>query len=747
MNNNQADLDYLKNLTILYVEDDDHIREQLSQFLRRRCSTLHLASNGQKGVELFIEHKPDVIVTDILMPVMDGLKMGRAIRDINPKVPIIITTAFEEPCYFHRAIDLGVDKYVAKPVDLDILEDALLKCTRIIRAEMGLIELQKRTNELQEAQHIAKLGYWRLDLLNDKLSWSNEFSHIFEIEAPLFSLNYLSFLQLIHSDDRERIETLYQAHLNEKIDYDTEYRLLLSNGEIKHIHERRQTDRNENEKPISTLGTIQDITERKLIEIELIQHRQHLEELVFIRTQELEKTKNEAECANRAKSVFLANMSHELRTPLNAILGFAQLIEHDPLLSDEHHKELQTINRAGQHLLGLINDVLEISRIEAGQSYSQNDLFDFYELLQVIEEIIRMRAEAKKLDFKIERLSELPHFVEGDSHHLRQVLINLLGNSVKYTNKGTVRLNITAEKKDSICFEVIDTGVGISKEDLQNIFGAFYQTENGISKGDGSGLGLTISKEFVRLMGGKIIVKSIEGRGSSFTFTIPLPEVDAPETAPKLKGAVISLAEGQKNYRVLVVEDNVDNRDLLTRILENVGFKVKAVENGKQAIEEFQIWSPDFIWMDMRMPVMDGYTATKKIRDLPNGQNVKIVALTASAFFEDRKSILSAGCDEVLTKPLREEDLFEIMRRLLALEFRYNLVPQKNNSTTIALNLNCLEFKLREELSCAAELLDIEAVQSIIQKIKVDFPEQARILEKAVGEFHFDYILHALRNS
>lgn len=743
--NDIDDLDFLNTLTILYAEDDDHIRGQLAQFLKRRCANVYLATNGKEGIELFEKHRPDIVVTDVLMPITDGLKMGEAIRAINPKVPIIITTAFEEPRYFHRAIDLGVDKYVTKPVDLTILESALLKCARAIRSEMALRDLHERTSELQEAQHIAKLGHWRLDLANGKLSWSDEFLRIFDVEAARFGSSYAAFLSIVHPEDRDFVDRAYQAHLAENTEYDIEHRILLEDGTIKYVHERRKTERDLEGKPITTLGTVQDITDRKLVELELEQHRQHLEELVAVRTGELEKSKNEAESANRAKSIFLANMSHELRTPLNAILGFAQLIERDPQLSEGHRQELQTINRAGRHLLALINDVLEISRIEAGHTLTQNEAFDLCELLESIEEMIRMRAEAKSLTFNVERLGELPHFVEGDAHHLRQVLINLLGNSIKYTDNGTVELKLAAND-DSIRFQITDTGIGIASEDFQNIFKAFFQTENGIAKGDGTGLGLAISKEFVRLMGGEITVESAIGQGSTFTFTIPLPEVDSPVIAPKSQGRVISLAEGQPTYRVLVVEDNADNRLLLTRILENVGFEVKAVDDGKQAVEAFQTWLPDFIWMDMRMPVMDGYEATKEIRKMPNGQYIKIAALTASAFVEDRSSILAAGCDDMLTKPLAEDDLFEVMRRLLPLEFRYELPLQSDDVRVVTLDLSCLPFEWREELSHAAELLDIEAVQALIQEIAVDFPDQARVLEKAVGEFHFDHILNALNN-
>ena len=751
MNTNASDNDdfaYLKTLTLLYVEDEPSIRNQLAQFLNRRCANLYLATNGKQGLEVFANCKPDIVVTDVLMPEMDGLQMCEAIRATHPKIPLIITTAFEEPRYFQRAIDLGVDKYVTKPVELAVLEQALLKCTRIIRAEVALKDLKERTTELIEAERLAGLGHWRLNLQNEEVEWSDELLRIFEADAAHFVKSYADFLSLIHPEDRERVKQEHEAHLAKNTNYDLEHRLLLPNGHVKYVHEHCQTEHDAQGRPISTLGTVQDITERKLIEIELEQYQQHLEDLVEMRTLELQRLKNEADAANRAKSIFLANMSHELRTPLNAILGFSQLIERDPKLNEEHRSELKIINNAGQHLLALINDVLEISRIEAGKSRVQIEPFDFHELLQAVEDIIRVKAEVKNLTLKIERVGSLPHFAKGDANHLRQVLINLLGNAVKYTKQGSVTLRITPFD-DAICFEIIDTGIGIAAQDLERIFYAFYQTDSGMAYSDGTGLGLAISQEFVRLMGGKINVNSKEGEGSAFSFTIALPEVSAPSVALKQPLKVVALADGQPSCRILIAEDEPDNRLLLTRVLENVGFEVRAVGNGQQAVQMFESWQPDFIWMDMRMPVMDGYQATKAIRALPNGRAVKIAALTASAFKEDRESILSAGCNDMLTKPLNEDSLFKIMGQLLNVQYRYlDFVKVETvYAANVELNLSLLPAALRDKLAKAAELLDVEAVQAVAEKIKVALPAQAQILENAMATFHFDLIQKAVREN
>jgi signal transduction histidine kinase/CheY-like chemotaxis protein len=470
---------------------------------------------------------------------------------------------------------------------------------------------------------------------------------------------------------------------------------------------------------------------------ELRDYKGHLEELVARRTEELHQALAVAESASRAKSRFLANMSHELRTPLNAILGFAQIMDRDPSLDIGQHRQLATIHRSGRHLLALINDVLEIARIEAGRTRVEVAPFDLDETLAAIAEMIRVRAEAQGLSLRVDRSGDLPTYVLGDAHHLRQVLINLLGNAVKFTDQGVITLRVAAQG-DRVRFAVSDTGPGIPAQEQARIFEAFYQTDQGAATGEGTGLGLTISREFVRLMGGELSVESVPGQGSTFSFEIPLAATEMPLAGPAHR-LVVGLEPGQPAYRILVAEDKEDNRELALRLLEAVGFEVRSVENGTQAVELFQAWQPDFIWMDMRMPVLDGYAATRAIRRLPGGQRVKIAALTASAFQEDRDAILAAGCDEMVRKPIEEGPFFEVMSRLLGVRFRH-AAPAETATTAGSLDLSPLSAQQRGELREAALLMDLELARRVVGRIRTEHPAVAEGIDELVESFRFDLI-------
>ena len=406
---------------------------------------------------------------------------------------------------------------------------------------------------------------------------------------------------------------------------------------------------------------------------------------------QLKKAKETADAANRAKSDFLAHMSHELRTPLNAILGFTQLMSRDNSLNFEQQENLSIINRSGEHLLTLINDVLEMSKIEAGQTTLNENSFDLYRLLNSIQEMLEIKAAEKSLQLIFERPQDLPQYICTDESKLRQVLINLLGNAIKFTQQGIVILRVSvvsstfpvnSTEKLTLQFEIEDTGPGIYAEEIEKLFEPFAQTETGLKSQEGSGLGLPISRKFVKLMGGDISVTSTVGLGTSFNFHIQVKPAESSEIQQaKIEHRIIGLAPGQRNYRILVVEDKWANRQLLVQLLLPLGFEVKEATNGEEAIALVEKWLPHLIWMDMRMPVMDGYAATQAIRAKNWNNPPIIIALTANAFEEERSIAISIGCDDFVRKPFQENTILEKIAEYLGVEYTY--AEQSDRSSVI----------------------------------------------------------------
>jgi PAS domain S-box-containing protein len=395
---------------------------------------------------------------------------------------------------------------------------------------------------------------------------------------------------------------------------------------------------------------------------------------------ELKEAQDKAEAANQAKSTFLANMSHELRTPLNAVIGFSQLMLRDPDLTKKQQETLGTINRSGEHLLGLINDVLDLAKIESGKMILQEDTFDLHDTLKTLQAILSVRAQAKGIRLRFERDKDVPPLIKGDAKKLRQVLINLVANGIKFTSEGEVVVQVNRVPNPGplmeLEFAVSDTGLGMSPDELSLLFQAFVQTDTSKKVSEGTGLGLAISRQFVQLMGGDITVTSQKGLGSTFCFRIPVKLGEQGSLAEDpAQAMVIGLAPGQPLYRLLVVDDAPDNRAVLQQLFSGLGFEVREGINGQEAVDLWQRWDPHLIWMDLRMPVMDGFEATRQIREqittaYPDRQT-KIIALSASGFEDDRHKAQSIGFDEYVSKPFREITLFEVLKRHLQLQFIY----------------------------------------------------------------------------
>ena len=428
---------------------------------------------------------------------------------------------------------------------------------------------------------------------------------------------------------------------------------------------------------VGAIESIRDITERKRAEWELRNHRDHLEDLVRERTAELLVAKDKAEVASRAKSAFLANMSHELRTPLNAILGYAQILKRDPNLSDRQTSALATIRESGEHLLTLITDILDLSRIEAGKLELQTAAFNLPSFLRVVANIIRVKAELKSLLFVCALAPDLPKTAQADEKRLRQVLLNLLGNAVKFTDHGQVTLRVrgedvkregsegTASHLSRLTFQVEDTGIGMTDEQRARLFRPFEQLAEVRRREGGAGLGLAISRQLVRLMGGEIQVAGEPGKGSRFWFELELPILDTEIVVPAAERVVIGY-EGPRK-KVLVVDDAPANRAVLADALAALGFEVREAENGEGGLVQTEAGVPDLVVMDVMMPVMDGREATRRLRQMSALQNVPVIAVSASAATEDRERALASGANAFLAKPIELDGLLKVTGELLGL--------------------------------------------------------------------------------
>jgi PAS domain S-box-containing protein len=739
---------------ILIVEDNPANIDVLIDLLSSAGFTIAVAEDGEDALERSQYKPPDLILLDVILPGIDGFETCRRLKADRrtQSIPVIFMTALTDLADKMRGFAVGGVDFVTKPLqEQEVLarvtthlalrrmqqqieaQNAQLQQEIAVRqeAEADLqrahVELERRvaqrTSELAQANAILREQIAEREHAEEALRRERDLvAHIMDTSpGAIIVVNRAG--QITFANPRcEQVLGLTRDQLTQRTYNDPEWRItdyaghslpeealpfqrVLSTGQpvydVRHAIEwpdGQQVLLSINATPLldaaghvdGMVAAINDVTNQVQAEEELKQHRDRLEELVRARTAELAVAKEQAEVANQAKSAFLASMSHELRTPLNGILGYAQILSRAGGLTPLQADGLRIMQQSGEHLLTLIDDVLDLAKIEAGKFELVPAALHLPTFLESIVAICRIRAEQKGLAFAYEAAPDVPEGICVDEKRLRQLLINLLGNAIKFTERGSVTLRVsskvsvlsselacaTAETQSSepgsqnVCmlrFEVADTGIGISPAALERIFQPFEQAGSVEQRAEGTGLGLAISQRLVRQMGGAIQVESQPGLGSTFWFDLTVPRVAA-------SAATLAAARPVGGYTgprrtILVADDSPYNRTFLVRLLSTLGFTVLEAADGTSALALAHSAQPDLILLDLLMPGLTGMQVTQALRQQAALQQVVIVATSASVFDSDRQQSLLAGCDAFLPKPIRVEQLLELLARHLELEW------------------------------------------------------------------------------
>ncbi|WP_293347888.1 MULTISPECIES: response regulator [unclassified Microcoleus] len=824
----------MKKPVIVCIDDEPDVLNSLKIELKKaigdRC-IIETAEGGEDALELLEDLQADeyeiaLVLSDYIMPDIKGDELLKKIHERSPDTLTIMLTGQADLEALSNAIKYAkLYRYIPKP-----WHNEDLKLT-VVEAIHSYLQDQKLTDEILKRQEVNAALSASESRLNQFLAALPVGVSVYNPDGSIAYFNQaardLLGADTIPESTAEQLAATYQlyvANTDELYPPDNLPILRALKGEFVRVDdvEIRQDGKiiaiEINTTPIFdargnivyAIAAFQDITDRKRAEKILADYQHTLETKIDERTEQLQQAALAAEAANKAKSTFLANMSHELRTPLNSILGFAQIMEGSSNFTVENHENLSIIRRSGEHLLALINEVLDLSKIEAGRMILDPKDFDLYRLLDDLQDMFQMRAKNQEVQLLFQRANDVAQYVRTDDVKLRQVLINILSNAIKFTEQGSIVLRVSQLEKSRIVdllgnptacidttksirdfatnridvatvvptdeaddltderviflqFEIEDTGVGIASEELGNIFKAFVQTSSGQRTQKGTGLGLTITRQFVRLMGGEIVVESELERGTNFKFEIPVGVVDVANIpAPEINREVTGLEPNQPCYRILIVDDREDNRQLLVKILSPLGFGVREASDGCEAIEIWENWQPHLILMDLRMPVMDGYEATKEIRNRiqqqeqerqENGSVIpKIVALTASTIEEKRSSALSIGCDDFISKPFRKTDIFDTLHKHLGVRYLYSystdFIPtgdlhnQSEATSNAALAYSpALPAEWIENMRQVIRSADFDLIARTIEELRYDRPEFAEILQDHLNNFDYQKIL------
>ncbi len=611
----------------------------------------------------------------------------------------------------------------------------VLDITERKQAENDLKQVSAR---LELATRAGGVGVWDYDIEKNTLIWDEQMFALYGIQKSDFRGHYESWLACIHPDDLERCNTENEMAIRGEKEYDSEFRICWPDGTIHNIRALATVQRDSTGRPVHVIGTNWDITEQKQKEEVLL------------------KAKLESEMANQSKSLFLANMSHEIRTPLNAIIGFSQLMSQDQHLTDKQKEYAGSIIRAGEHLLSLLNDILELSKMEAGRLELNPANVDLYGLLADIHMIFKKQAQSKHLDFVFEIPDDLPRTVFVDGNKLRRILVNLIGNAVKFTDQGGIVVRISTGKTgaddDNLRIVVQDSGPGISGSELSKIFQVFEQTKTGIRLGSGTGLGLALSRELAILMGGDISLVSNPEEGSVFTICVKIGKTTAGASEDEQIKRVVGIAGHHDPVRVLIVDDHSDNLHVVSEMLGMVGLDTMEASNGPEAIVLFEKQPPHIILMDLRMPGMDGYETTRRLSALEQDRHIPVIAITATPLRETHESIQAMGFDGIIQKPFHKRVLLEMIGRLLDLTYVYEEQPartwlEKNSASEVmSEDIVQLSDELISQMQQALSVADLDMLYELIKEIEIAKPELARKLMSHIINYDYNYLQRVLTN-
>jgi signal transduction histidine kinase len=642
-------MDAINNAIKLLVVDDDEVdRLQLKRALKGAGLDYELTECDalDSRTEALLSSSFDCIFLDYLLPGNNGLLLLKKIRDMGVKTPVVIITSQGNERVAVELMKAGASDYVVKNnINGQVIGQVLrnmLKMGAVERErEAALLALRVSESRLAEAQRIAKIGNWELISDSNTLFWSHEVYRLFAVEPAAFQPTVQALLNFIAPGNRPLLQnTLKNAEKNKPFNIDLE---LMESSLVRYVNMQGHALEIDNNSSGKIVGTIQDVTERKLAEEELMKARQV------------------AEQSMKTREIFLANMSHEIRTPMNAILGFTRLL-YKTTLDEEQKSFLNAIHFSGENLLVVINDILDLTKIQSGKLTIEKIAFNLPELIREIGAVMEPKAREKNLQFTYHIGNDVPAYIFGDAVRLNQILTNLISNATKFTAAGSVHVEVKAGAHNGEAFPltiaVKDTGIGIPEDKQSKVFESFEQASTDTTrKYGGTGLGLSIVKALAELQDGSIDLYSSPGAGSTFTVTIPYTIASAPVES-KANGETPSSVNSLTGATILIAEDNELNYFLANRVLSPTGCILEAAQNGSEAVAKASQTRYGLILMDIQMPGMDGFEATKLIRALPPPFcDVPIVAMTAHAFSSDVVKCISAGMNDYISKPFKPEAL------------------------------------------------------------------------------------------